>query len=89
MLILVQLLMLSCRSEAVEIQESEENTLNNFPSFLGEEHVLNNSMAASIHKDGRFASIKNNLIRPFLIEVPVPNYEIKQSCTFGCLCYRY
>jgi len=44
------------RSEAVEIQE---NTLNNFQSFLGEEHVLNNSMAASIHKDGRFASIKN------------------------------
>jgi hypothetical protein len=19
----------------------------------------------------------------------VPYYEIKQSCTFGCLCYRY
>ena len=86
MLILVQLLMLPCRSEAVEIQE---NTLNNFQSFLGEEHVLNNSMAASIHKDGRFASIENNLTKPFLIEVPVPNYVIKQSCTLGCLCYRY
>jgi hypothetical protein len=78
--------MLSCRSEAVEIQE---NTLNNFQSFLGEEHVLNDSMAASIHKDGRFVSIKNNLIRQCLIEVRVPYYEIKQSCTFGCLCYRY
>jgi len=78
--------MLSCRSEAVEIQEK---TLNNFQSFLGEEHVFNNSMAASIHKHRRFVSINNNLIRPFFIEVPVPNYEIKQSCTFGCLCYRY